>query len=70
MPVAQEDKLIINPNPTEPLIGKVVAVGLRATQQGYNTDMTVKYNRFAGDSFEHKGEDFTAITHEDILKIL
>ena len=69
-PLPEEQGLLILTAPSKPLIGKVIAVGPKAEKEGYQTETTVLFNRFAGTTFEHGGEDFVALTSTDIYKIL
>ncbi len=70
IPEPQEDALIINPNPTTPLKGRIEAVGMRAAKEGYRAGMAIMYHRFNNDVFEWKGESFTVITPQEVLKVL
>lgn len=67
---SKEDALLINPYPTEPLKGRVICVGARAEKEGYKDGMALLYHRFNNDVFEWKGETFTVITPQEVLRIL
>jgi len=66
----QQTTTVLLTDDTTPLLGEVVAVGVKAEKEGYRSGSVVMFNRFSGTDFEHDGRKFKAITSIDILKIL